>query len=156
MLTSPPYPGVYDYLKLAREERARLASGRVPLMGLHAPPKDVRGERVSWPEGWRSVEEMGARKARRRRPAQFGAAWQRDQAAWLTAVARSVRVGGRIAIVIGDGDGIDAAASTHAAADATRDLALVASATIQATGERSQQRKGNRRTEHALLYERVG
>ena len=42
IVTSPPYPGVYDYLSLAREERA--LRGEAPVMGLPRPPGTSAGK----------------------------------------------------------------------------------------------------------------
>ena len=56
-------------------------------MGLPRPPGGAKGERVQWPEAWRSTNEIGARKARaklsRSGPLAFAAAWADDQRSWL-------------------------------------------------------------------------
>ena len=57
-------------------------------MGLPRPPGGAKGERVQWPEAWRSTNEIGARKARaklsRSGPLAFAAAWADDQRSWLS------------------------------------------------------------------------
>ena len=153
VLTSPPYAGVYDYLSHAREARARLgARGDASLMGLRGTPAGR-----DWPQAWRSHNEMGARKAmrktRRGTTDSFVDTWEKDQRAWLAALRRNVRSGGRAALLIGDGEGsIDALVSTTAAAEEVG-LTFLASATIVSTAERHMRRKGKRRPEHAILLE---
>ena len=116
-MTSPPYPGVYDYLSTAREERAKLGSfdgaAEALVMGLKGNPSGRDG----WPDEWKSNNEMGARKALRRRATEFAGTWQSDHEAWLRAVAAAGAR--RAAIVIGDGPGVDALESTRAAAAAS-------------------------------------
>ena len=74
---------------------------------------------------------MGARKAMRRDLQSFGVAWQQDQELWLGAARRSLRGGGRAAIVtIGDGGGIDTLDSTRSAAEAVG-LRVLACASIR-------------------------
>jgi hypothetical protein len=46
----------------------------------------------------------------------FGRQFEADTAAWLRAVSGPVRAGGRLAVVIGDGVGVDARAAVEAAA----------------------------------------
>lgn len=150
IVTSPPYPGVYDYLSLAREGRA--LHGQAPVMGLRRLPEEVPGERVRWPEAWRSDREIGARKARRRRPQAFASAWDADQRAWMTAAFGCLVSGGRAALLIGDGDGLDNLAATSRTA-AEVGFELLATATISSDVERTERKKGQRRTEHALLLE---
>lgn len=150
LLTSPPYAGVYDYLSHAREARAKLgAQGPAPLMGLQGTP-DGR----DWPTAWRSTNEMGARKAMRRKALSFFEQWEADQRAWLAAARANLRAGGRLALLVGDGEGnLDALDSTVAAAEHVG-LQLLASATIASTQlERSARKKGKRRPEHAILLE---
>lgn len=152
LITSPPYAGVYDYLSHARESRARLgAQGPAPLMGLQGTP-DGR----TWPKGWRSTNEMGARKQMRKQTfhGEFRTAWEADQRAWLTQARDNLRAGGRAALLIGDGEGgLDALASTSAAAEDVG-LIVLASATIVSTVEsQAKRQKGKRRPEHAVLLE---
>ena len=63
-----------------------------------------------------------------------------------------MRTGGRAALLIGDGDGIDnLAATSRAALDVG--FELLATATIRSELERTERAKGQRRTEHALLLQ---
>ena len=150
VVTSPPYPGVYDYLSTAREERAKLGSfdgaAEALVMGLKGNPSGRDG----WPDEWKSNNEMGARKALRRRATEFAGTWQSDHEAWLRAVAAAGAQ--RAAIVIGDGPGVDALESTRAAAAASG-WRLAASATIESSLPLEERRKGSRRTEHAILLD---
>lgn len=76
-----------------------------------------------------------------------------EQREWLRAAhACLAPSGGRAALLIGDGDGIDNLEVTCTAAEESG-FKLLASATISSTLERTQRRKGTRRTEHALLLE---
>lgn len=176
ILTSPPYPGVYDYLSLAREERTRLSfqkkrtrrkrKTRGPVPGnagkehidenssvAQGPPlmglENIPAGR-DWPAGWTSNAEIGAHKALRRRPAEFAKEWQADQEAWLRAAKGCLRSGGLAAVVIGDGDALDTLASTVDAAHAVG-LVVEGTASICSTRKRALRVPGNRRTEHALL-----
>ena len=162
ILTSPPYAGVYNYMSLARETRARLAPhGKAPLMGLVGTPE---GWSDPWPEVWRSAREIGARKQLRRlrRERSFYAAYEADQRAWLSAAAAVLRPGGRAAILIGDGEpegeevergarARDALEPLATAAD-TAGLRFLASATISAAST-GKSLPGKRRPEHLLLVE---
>ena len=65
----------------------------------------------------------------------------------------NLRVGGRAALLVGDGEAeIDALESTASAAEAVG-LRLIASATIASTAKRNERKKGRRRPEHVLLLE---
>ena len=179
LMTSPPYPGVYDYMSVAREERVRLSpgngggrrrGGRRSGRASHSTSgteKDAAAEVVdrsrvmglatvpsgrAWPAGWNSDWEMGARKAMRRDLQSFGMAWQQDQERWLAATRRHLQPGGRGAIVIGDGGGIDTLDSTRRAAEVVG-LRVVACASIRSDVPVEERLQGNRRTEHALLLE---
>ena len=142
---------MYDYLSHAREVRARLgAQGDASLMGLRGTP-----EGRAWPAAWRSDREMGARKAMRktRVPGAFAEAWDEDQRAWLLAVRRNLRSGGRAALLVGDGESSISALDSTLSAAAAVGLRFLASATITSTAEPRARRKGNRRPEHAILLE---
>jgi hypothetical protein len=154
VLTSPPYAGVYDYMSHAREERARLAAtSSSHLMGLKGTPMGR-----DWPITWRSASEIGARKQMKKALARgaFEATWDADQHAWLSSTRANLRLGGRAALLIGDGEGgIDALESTVLAAKRVG-LQLLASATIQSSLEdQAVRHKGRRRPEHAVLLEAV-
>ena len=154
IITSPPYPGVYDYLSFAREERSRLTNLRggeeesVAPMGLTVPSDRI------WPQEWSSSLEMGARRTLRksRVRGEFAQAWKADQLAWMSRARANLRAGGRAAILIGDGDALDAHASTLDVATEVG-LDFVASATITSSRERHERHRGTRRTEHAILLE---
>lgn len=81
LLTSPPYPGVYDYLEY---QQLRLAW-------------------LGWdsPEIWQ--QEMGSRRAFKNSPREALYNWKQDIEGWMHMVARWLLPGGRAAIVIGDG-----------------------------------------------------
>lgn len=85
IVTSPPYPAVYDY---------------VPLQAL----------RVAWlnldDEQARAVE-IGPRRAFRADRTAAMQRWRRDLGLWTRAAADALRPGGRMAVVIGDGTALD-------------------------------------------------
>lgn len=82
VLTSPPYPSVYDYLPLQHLRRVWLGAdpGEAPM--------DEIGSR-------RQFKEQGHREARR--------AWVSDTRAWIEASARALEPGGHLVVVVGDG-----------------------------------------------------
>lgn len=88
ILTSPPYPGIYDYLSMARQERA--AHGEAPIAGLSAVP-DGR----DWPAAWSSGREIGARRAMKKQRGGFRAAWEGKTGPKDSRCVRMWRVGDR-------------------------------------------------------------
>ncbi len=81
IVTSPPYPGVYDYVPL---QQLRLA-----WLGL-----DASGA---------FREEIGARRSFRVDRRAAAEVWREDQRKWVKAASRALRIGGRLIVVIGDG-----------------------------------------------------
>ncbi len=129
VLTSPPYPGVYDYLLLQHLRNVWFLD-------------DLRrdhevGSRRSWREGKKTALSH----------------WRRDTEAWIRAATAQLTPGGRICIVIGDGltpgGAIDSRTPTEQAALAAG-LKSVASASL----ERPDHARKSSRWEHALVYER--
>lgn len=123
VLTSPPYPGVYDYLSHARLTRSRLGrlSAKSYDEGEDSSFLDPVPSGRNWASAW-TVGEVGARsEVRRRRRIEASSGdedasiretkWENDQKGWLLATASALRAGGRLAIMIGDGDGIDTRSS---------------------------------------------
>ena len=174
-LTSPPYPGVYDYLSFARKVRAGSgaalmadgdAGSRTPGDGSSGSDADadrrhgtlryfataVPGDR-EWPDEW-NVGEFGSRRELRKDPRAFKEAWQEDQTRWIDAVARALQPGGRVAIMIGDGANVDTRASTIDAG-ASSGLAHVASVSMALTHETANGLVWNAaRREHLVLLEK--
>ena len=181
VLTSPPYPGVYDYLSFARKVRAgsgaaTAASERVTVTtaatrdtsgtgsgsGSSSPGIVPGGEGYlrtavpadrSWPEAWTSGE-IGARRALRADPRAFKDAWQREQEGWLGTVARSLAPGGRAAVMVGDGANVNTERSILDAGE-TVGLRGVAGATMALTHNMSDGSVWNAaRREHLILLEK--
>jgi len=127
ILTSPPYPGVYDYDRWTQPLRAG------------------RGQHGDLPA------EIGTRRHFADQLETARAAWRADTAAWTARAARALSPGGRMVIVIGDGprpDGpVDTRAESIHAADAAG-LRCIAAASAE-PGTRPSPRR-----EHALLFER--
>jgi len=154
ILTSPPYPGVYDYMKHAREQRAKLKTN---VAHHHVSKENTVGDFMTtdipssrnWPDTW-SRGEIGSNKSLRKNWKTFKSDWQRDTDDWIAQMAFLLGASGsRMAVMIGDGFGIDVLESTLAATRRLPEdigLELVASATLRRKGER---------TEHMVLLERT-
>jgi hypothetical protein len=131
VVTSPPYPGVYDYLPLQQLRFAWL--GLDPAQAL--------------------ADEMGSRRAFKTDRTEATAAWKRDTARWVKVAARALLPGGRMAVVIGDGlvagRPVDSLGPLGEAARA-EGLVRVARTTV----ERWDEGVERMRPEHAVLYER--
>lgn len=112
VLTSPPYPGVYDYLPLQA------------LRGWWLGLDDRRAE----------AAEIASRRAFQRDRAAALHAWTADTARWLRAAARALRPGGRLVVVVGDGWArgapVDAWAPTRLGAEGAG-LRFLARATVE-------------------------
>ena len=155
VVTSPPYAHVYDYLRTARAARSAAADhrGDDPFFGTRPPAGR------DWPESWRDDRELGARAARVKAAkkgtlAASDEAWRDDTRRWLAAARASLKPGGRLAAVVGDGaGGLGALDLTAAAADDVG-FDFVASATIAPDRAPGLRPRGNRRTEHAVLFAR--
>jgi SAM-dependent methyltransferase len=129
VLTSPPYPGVYDYDRWTE-----------PLRSARGQHHDID-------------EEIGARRDFNDGIEEALAAWRADTRAWTQAVRGALRPGGRLVIVIGDGPRPDGPVDTREEsidAAAWAGLRLLAAATAE-PGSRPSPRR-----EHALLFERPG
>lgn len=127
VITSPPYPGVYDYLALQSLREVWLNVGA-----------DRR-------------EEIGGRTPFRRDLASAQAQWAQDTGRWIASAARALRPGGHLAIVVGDGlvhdTVVEAAPVTGEAAQA---VGLVPRAV--ASLARPDHARGSARWEHALVF----
>mmetsp|Transcript_4347 Transcript_4347/g.15608 ORF Transcript_4347/g.15608 Transcript_4347/m.15608 type:complete len:598 (-) Transcript_4347:579-2372(-) len=167
IITSPPYPAVYNYLSHAREKRALLSAMSSGLQEIwkgehagHPRPQnellflsqDAPRER-DWPSVWTNGE-IGSFRSLRKDPFAFKAVWEESERAWLTAAHNSLRPGGRICIIVGDGGGIDTLRSTVAGSQKVG-FKCIASASIFATAKEGVRTKGQRRREHAILLERI-
>ena len=183
VLTSPPYPGVYDYLSFARKVRA--GSGTATAVG--EVGEDVgQGEGEggvghqtstaavvstaiipgsdayfhtdvpsdrSWPSQW-TEGEIGARKSLRSDPYAFKETWQREQEGWLGVVAASLKTGGRAAVMVGDGANIKTQESILEAGK-TVGLRGIAGVTMALTHNMEDGRVWNAaRKEHLILLEK--
>ncbi|KAG5192551.1 hypothetical protein JKP88DRAFT_204184 [Tribonema minus] len=176
VITSPPYPGVYDYLSHAREVRSKVGDASpagegdggaaAGSGGGGGPEAAARGGFLetavpsdrTWPADWLS-DELGAFRTLKKAPLQFKSTWQAGHTAWITNVLRGLAPGGRMAVQIGDGAGVCALTSTLEAASEAGGgdvegesglLRLVGSATLRSTHDS----KWSMRTEHIILLER--
>lgn len=82
VLTSPPYPGVYDYLPMQQLRYAWLGI---------TPGREMAAELGSR----REFRSKGRTEALKR--------WRLDNAAWIATQARGLEKGGYFAVVVGDG-----------------------------------------------------
>lgn len=131
VLTSPPYPGVYDYVPMQQL--------RMTWLGLDA--RDA------------PRAEIGSRRAFRADRATAILSWREDTSAWVKSCARALVSGGRMIVVIGDGTvggkridaftPVDECARLHG-------LTFLARATV----ERWDEGALTMRPEHAMVYER--
>lgn len=130
VLTSPPYPGVYDYLALQSLREAWLNVGA-----------DRR-------------EEIGGRTPFRRDLPSAVARWSQDTARWIHAAARALRPGGHLAIVVGDGLVHDTVVE---AAPVTGEAAQAAGLEPRAVASlaRPDHARGSARWEHALVFRKA-
>lgn len=132
VLTSPPYPGTYDYLPLQHLRLAWL--GRLDALG--SQPREIGARR----DFKRSAEE-GYRR------------WRASTQDWMMVVARVLAPGGCLAIVIGDG-------ISHGrlleAREPTEEAAAAAALTpwVAASIERSDPATGLAKREHVLVFRR--
>ena len=133
VITSPPYGGTYDYV----DHQAR----RYAWWGLD--PREFEGE------------EIGARRAMGRHapPKRSEATWDREMRQAMSAIAEVVRPGGRVLLIMGDGE----VGGTRIAADQQLEgmapsigLRFLASA----SETRPDRLGGDPRQEHILVFER--
>ncbi|MES2641446.1 MAG: hypothetical protein V4850_18285 [Myxococcota bacterium] len=130
VLTSPPYPGVYDYVTM---QQLRLAWLKLEVADPHA--------------------EIGSRRQFRADRATALVAWQADNRKWVRAAARALDTGGRLIVVIGDGQVGGKRIDTYAAMeDAAKAAGLVRIA--RATVERWDEGVNAMRPEHAMMWEK--
>jgi DNA modification methylase len=126
ILTSPPYPGVYDYVSFARRQRSRLRVGSTInnnnnsdyYINAKVPENvtDEEGNRQLWDENFNSAHEFGSKRELRKDYSGFAESWSIAQTQWLQNVYRTVRPNARIIIMIGDGANINSLESTKLSA----------------------------------------
>ncbi len=130
VLTSPPYPAVYDYLPIQDLRHAWL--------GMQAQPDREIGPR-------RSFRASSAAKTR----------WLTDTRSWMSAVDRRLSPGGAVAIVIGDGlieaGPIDTREPTLGAARSLGWLEVAGASVLRPDHARE-----TGRWEHVLMFEKPG
>lgn len=81
VVTSPPYPGVYDY----------------------APIQSLRRYWLGLDDGPTLQNEIGSRRAFRAGRAEALAEWRTDTGKWLRGAVKALAPGGRLVVVVGDG-----------------------------------------------------
>ena len=137
VVTSPPYPGVYNYVAVDNEGASTLAD----FVG-----KGVEAAEIGTAA---SMSEMSLEK--------FQDSFQEDTVAWLRAQCKDLEVGGRIAMLIGDSNqgGICAAESIARGCESVAGLKVVARASMGADVRRPWgKQKRNYRIEHCILLEK--
>jgi hypothetical protein len=176
VLTSPPYPGVYDYVGdeniVEEKQQEDLATESKPNI-LHCTENDGFGlgsiaamddPSVSLPEC--VLAEIGSKGQQTDLGRQqFKSRWNEDTAAWLDASGRVLKMGGRIAILIGDSEDINVLESVREACAAHKssgregyELSVVASASVREEDVARRPwagHKRNYRTEHTILIEKI-
>ena len=157
VLTSPPYPGVFDYVEEnevgeeAGEEKVSTNTGLSDFV-----------ERM---EGGIDYElEIGSKRLAARVDADaFRTKWQEDTVAWLTACTARLKIGGRIAMLIGNQtNGINALESVKEAVPLCGGegytLRVIAAASVREEDRVSRPWGGKwrpYRSEHTILLEKV-
>jgi hypothetical protein len=157
VVTSPPYPGVYDYV----ESDDKLGRCLGDYVSSRDSDSSVKG-------GVDSVEnEIGSKAhlANSGSTEAFQDKWQKDTEAWILAQSVELMTGGRIAMLVGDSAqcSINALASIHSAVAAINDrtatlpwkVEVVASASVAGDVRRPWgKHKRNYRIEHCILIEK--
>ena len=144
VVTSPPYPGVYNYV--VDDLQSFNKSGLVDI--LLDKKHDVS-----------DAQEVGSRSQRDNDDVNFADRWQKDTVSWLIACADIMQVGGRILILIGDEGEINSFASISEACEEIGVLHVIGCTSIK--GEHAARRpwkggrKRNYRTEHCIALEKL-
>ncbi len=131
MLTSPPYPGVYDYL----------------------PMQQLRHLWFDIDPGQPTRQELGSRRAFRADPRNARQHWKKDTLRWLARARGALGPGGRLLVVMGDGRWgrkVVGVADPIIQMASQAGLALVGRASVIS---HDNPQPGNRQ-EHALLFKR--
>ena len=130
VVTSPPYPGVYDYLTM---------------------------QQLRWM--WLGIEpgtdsaELGSRRAFRLDRAAAVTRWRTDTLRWVRTVAKVLNQGGKMVVILGDGwVGNRAVESLPPLLEAAEAAGLKVLAGC--TAERWDEGSGGLRPEHALLFQK--
>jgi SAM-dependent methyltransferase len=131
VVTSPPYPGVYDYVTMQHLRLLWLGLG----------------------EGIDTHQEIGSRRQFRADRTAALSAWRNDTRKWVRNAARALDVGGRLVVVIGDGQVAGKRIDTY---EAMEDAAKMAGLTrvARATVERWDEGVNTLRPEHAMMWEK--
>ena len=133
VLTSPPYPGVYDYLPM---QQLRLA-----WLGIDA--LDGKKAEIGSRRSFRSKGRGDALKT-----------WRADTNDWIGACAEGLKSGGAMAIVVGDGLVGDKPVDTLSPTiEAMRDAGLTIRA--RASADRPDHARQTIRTEHIVLAQKA-
>lgn len=131
VITSPPYPAVYDYVPMQHLRHIWLGVNSEP--GKHAE----LGARRHWREGRRQAQKK----------------WRKDTFAWTKRMSSVMSKGGHLIVVIGDGltptGRIDCVSATQ---DAAREAGLELRA--RASIERPDYARKDSRWEHIFMFER--
>jgi DNA modification methylase len=180
ILTSPPYPGVYDYVSFARKQRSRFRVGSTAGNGSaitttieetesEKPPTsyyvdakvpdsnelDENGNRAPWSDDFSSANEFGAKRELRKDPSAFNDKWTRSQTQWLKNAYKTLKPSGRMLVMIGDGANVDALKSTVVCAEQLG-FTLLASCSLALlrTMESTGTVYNGARKEHLILFEK--
>eukprot|EP00930_Biecheleria_cincta_P060491 TRINITY_DN46128_c0_g1_i1.p1 TRINITY_DN46128_c0_g1~~TRINITY_DN46128_c0_g1_i1.p1 ORF type:complete len:452 (+),score=82.34 TRINITY_DN46128_c0_g1_i1:33-1388(+) len=159
IITSPPYPGVYNYLAAALADTGAVAGQKVASHSADSEvPLDLFGDQIFDTE-FDPKQELGSQTLQSQVSLeQFIETWQSQQEEWLESAYRNLRPGGTATIMTGDGDtqtenGIDCLKSTLEAAEAVG-FHVVATSSIQSVADEAHRTKGMLRTEHMLHLQR--
>lgn len=130
ILTSPPYPGVYDYLPMQHLRHVWL--------GLRFDPQERR--------------ELGSRRAFKGDGLEARRLWRRDMERWMQAATQALEPGGRMVVVIGDGQ---VGPKVIGSAEPTIEAAAAVGLRLLGRASKALPATKPQRQEHAVLFERT-
>ncbi|CAE8740251.1 unnamed protein product, partial [Polarella glacialis] len=170
IISSPPYPGVYNYLAAAFEDQGMVVGAGTGLSGAGQAPAENAGghdflhslsafqgfDKEAMAEAFNPSQELGSKQLSRSSGSlqDFVEAWAVQQREWLSAAYGNLNPGGTATVMIGNGDdeeenGIDCLESTLDAAKAVG-FEVLATATIESCADAAHRTKGMLRTEHMV------
>eukprot|EP00439_Symbiodinium_sp_Y106_P086251 s462_g32.t1 len=168
IITSPPYPGVYDYFKAAAADCREVAGeatgqghaedGGYGGLGFLAECVGAVGAGIRGFGGAGGTSELGAASLQPESLSQARMQWQSQQEEWLSAAFGNLRMGGTLTVMVGNGDALAENANEIDCLQSTLDAAaalgfkLVASSTIESCADDAHQTKGMVRTEHMIHF----
>ncbi|CAK9081287.1 unnamed protein product [Durusdinium trenchii] len=159
ILTSPPYPGVYNYLpqnsNQEQQESDKIEAAALQDFGRGAQSSSFIQINHFDEAAHLEAQEIGARRSWAScSMTEYFEEWQSQQEQWMRLAHSCLKPGGSATLMIGNGDssrenGFDNLSSTVAAAEAVG-FEMRGWATIESCADETHRTKGMQRTEHML------